>query len=90
MAEIVKAWQCIGCGRIEAPRPCIGICQDRMVEFVPAADHRQTLARVDALAALVRQLAWTKPREGEWQRSFLALQAQARELLATLGNPGTP
>jgi uracil-DNA glycosylase len=27
----VKAWQCVGCGKIEAPQTCIGICQDRKV-----------------------------------------------------------
>jgi hypothetical protein len=28
-AERIKAWQCIGCGRIEGAQPCIGICEDR-------------------------------------------------------------
>jgi len=32
----VKAWQCIGCGKIDAPQTCIGICQDCRVEFVYA------------------------------------------------------
>ena len=26
--DIVTVWQCIGCGRIEAPQPGIGVCQD--------------------------------------------------------------
>jgi hypothetical protein len=31
MKDYVKAWQCIGCGKIEAPQACIGVCQDRKV-----------------------------------------------------------
>jgi hypothetical protein len=91
MSEHIKAWQCIGCGKIEAPQTCIGICQDRKVEFVYAFEHEDALAQlalaraqVSALLALVRRLAWTKPREREWEHSYRALQEQARELLATL------
>ena len=86
MIERMKAWQCIGCGRIEAAQTCIGICQDRRVEFVYASEHEEALARAlgqaDALRALVRRLAWTTPHEGEWERSFRALQEQARRTLA--------
>jgi len=27
MSDPVKAWQCIGCGSIEAPQTGIGVCQ---------------------------------------------------------------
>jgi hypothetical protein len=91
MSEHIKGWQCIGCGKIEAPQTCIGICQDRKVEFVYAFEHEDALAQLalahtqaNALLALVRRLAWTKPREREWEHSYRALQEQARELLATL------
>jgi hypothetical protein len=88
MTDYVKAWRCIGCGRIEAPQTCVGVCSDRKVELVYAADHLEALARVraqtTALAALARKLARTTPRGGEWERSFLALQNEARRLLATL------
>ncbi len=91
MSEHIKAWQCIGCGRIEAPQNCIGICQDRKVEFVYAFEHDDALAQlelargqVQALASLVRRLASTKPREHEWEHSYRALQAQAQTLLARL------
>ena len=30
MAETIKAWQCIGCGRVEADAQCPGICEDRL------------------------------------------------------------
>lgn len=91
MSERVTAWQCIGCGRIEGAQPCIGICEDRKVDFVYASDHDEALrqlalarSQVEALAALVRQLAHTTPREGEWERTYRALQARARRILETL------
>ena len=91
MTEHVKAWQCIGCGRIEAPQTCIGVCQDRKVEFVYAFEHEEILAqlrlarrRADALEALVRRLAFTTPHEGEWEHSYRALQKQGHRALAGL------
>ncbi len=70
MGERITAWQCIGCGRIEGAQPCVGICQDRRTDFVYASDHDAVLAqlaleraRAEALAVLVRQLAYTTPRK---------------------------
>jgi hypothetical protein len=40
------------------------------------------------LAALVRVLARTTPREGEWERTYRALQARAREALKALAAGG--
>ncbi len=91
MSVFVKAWQCIGCGRIEAPQNCVGICQDRRVEFVYASEHQDVLAQlehargqVEMLAALARRLAWTTPRAHEWEHSYRVLQAEARSALAAL------
>ena len=88
-AERIAVWQCIGCGKIEGPRPCIGICQDRKAEFVYAFEYDGAIAQVgrirgqaEVLEALVRRLACTTPREGEWERSYHALQKQARQILA--------
>jgi hypothetical protein len=88
-SERIAAWQCIGCGRIEAPQTCIGICQDRRVEFVYASDHaalEEALAATkrerDAWHALVRRLAFSRPRCSEWERSYRALQTEARTLLS--------
>jgi hypothetical protein len=95
MTDYVKAWQCIGCGRIDAPQTCIGVCEYRKAEFVYAFEHEQVLAqneearrRADVLEALVRQLARTTPRQGEWERSYRALQDQARRALAALASEG--
>ncbi len=87
--EIVKGWQCIGCGKIEAPQNCIGVCQDRKVELVYADEHRASIAavqaRITALETLLRQIALTTPRAGEWEHSYRALQERARKMLAAGG-----
>jgi hypothetical protein len=90
MTERVTAWQCIGCGRVEDPRPCIGVCRDRKAEFVDAADYDAALAqlallsrRMEELSALVRQIAYTAPRAGAYERTWLALQQRARRALKT-------
>jgi len=109
MTEPIPAWQCIGCGRIEAPQTCIGVCQDRRVEFVYASEHAEAEAELaavrsaldaaerardaaqaklaaalrerGALDAVTRRLAFSRPRAGEWERSYRVLQAQARDVL---------
>ena len=87
--ESFQAWQCIGCGKIEGPAQCIGICQDRPVELVNAADYRaamalaqQERARGAALEEVVRRIALTFPKDGEWERTWRTLQVQAKEALA--------
>jgi hypothetical protein len=89
-ADRVTVWQCIGCGKIELPQPCIDLCQDRKVEFVYANVYDQTVARAErmrlraqALEALVRRLACTTPREGAWERSYRAFQSEANRTLLT-------
>ena len=97
MSERISAWQCIGCGRVEGPQPFIGVCQDRKVEFVYASEQDRVLAdlgrartETEALAALVRQIAHTTPRNGEWEQTYRALQARARRVLDALGASSAP
>lgn len=92
MTDYVKAWECIGCGKIEAPQTCIGICQDRKVELVHRYEHEETLAQLEAarqqmraLATLAQRLTRTTPHDDEWERSYRALQEQARRTLAAVG-----
>jgi hypothetical protein len=82
--ESYTVWRCIGCGRIEGPAPCIGICEDRPVELVDAVEYQKLAADYRALRELVLRLAGTKPREGRWEEGYRALQARANELLETL------
>jgi hypothetical protein len=87
MSEYLDAWRCIGCGRVEAARPCVGICQDRRVRLVDAEDYEAAVERArvaeDALR-LVRRLAGTQPRAERWRDSFVAFRGQARKILDDL------
>lgn len=90
MGDYIKAWQCIGCGKIEAPQTCIGVCQDRKVMLVPLADHEEALAELQRVYSqlqdlhhVLSRLALSTPRPGQWEPSYRALQKQARAVLAT-------
>lgn len=93
---VITAWQCIGCGRLEAPQQCVGICQDRKVELVTATVFADTLAeaealreRVTELERVLRQLAVVTPRNDQWQRSYESLQRRARAALG-IGDAAAP
>jgi len=91
MTEAVKAWQCIGCGRIEAPQDCVGVCDFRRIEMVYRFEHEQALeaerSRCARFEALARRLARITPRPGEWERSYRALQEEARDALRSDTTP---
>jgi len=84
--ERVKAWQCIGCGRIEAPQTCVGVCDFNRIEIVYGFEHEKVLeaerSRAAGFEALARRLAAITPRASEWERTYRALQEEARRLLA--------
>jgi hypothetical protein len=91
MTRTLEAWQCIGCGRIEAPQTCIGVCQDRKIVMVDIDEHQQALAAAAELReqlrevrALLSRLALSTPHGGQWEQSWRALQQQARSLLTSL------
>lgn len=84
----IEGWQCIGCGRVDAPRPCIGVCQDKRVALVKADDYamlERRFAELErdnaALRAFLGLVVQVRPSPRGWERSFLAMQAQARALL---------
>jgi hypothetical protein len=85
----ITAWRCLTCGWTEAPRECLGVCVRNPVEMVPATEYDELRARADyprrqleALGAVVRQFAWVRPRAGESERTWQALQAHGRAALA--------
>jgi len=89
--DVIVAWQCIGCGRIEDPQPCLGVCQDQKVRLVYAKDHEKILVKLRGaeietkmLEALVRRIALATPRAGEWERSYRWLQDEARRAVTAL------
>lgn len=81
MVERIKGWRCIGCGKVDAPRPCVGVCQDRPTELVLATDYDALRAQVEALEAFAKLIAHLTPRDGEWEASWRALQVRAQALL---------
>ena len=89
MMDTIKAWQCIGCGKLEAPQNCIGVCQDRRVELVYAAEYAAQaveLARLqaqrDALHALVQRVAGL---DGADAVALAAMRSEAGMILAEAG-----
>ena len=79
--ERIHGWRCIGCGKVDAPRPCVGVCQDRKAELVEAADYDALLARTRELEDALALIAQVTPREDALPASWQALQARARALL---------
>jgi hypothetical protein len=91
MTDWIQAWQCIGCGKIEAPQPCIGVCRDKKILMVGKEEHERALAEGAALRAqlmrahaMLQRFGLARPHEGQWERAWLALQAELREALMVL------
>ncbi|HMT38900.1 MAG TPA: hypothetical protein PKD02_09455, partial [Thermomonas sp.] len=61
MVETIEGWRCIGCGKVEATRPCIGVCQDRKVELVAAEDYAELAWRGGPLGGGVAPVARNAP-----------------------------
>lgn len=93
MVDIVQGWQCIGCGKIDVPQDCVGVCQDRRVNLVYEADYISLSATIEqkekyihVLEAVVHQLAWAKPHPGHVEESFHDLQQHALDALKSVKN----
>lgn len=91
MTQYIQAWQCIGCGKIEAPQTCIGVCRDVKVWFIGKDEHEAALADIAQLKAqlehansMLLRFEHAKPRKGQWEASWQALQAQVHEVRAVL------
>lgn len=87
----VQVWQCIGCGRIEAPQPCIGVCRDRKVLLVGREEHEAALGEIQRLreasasaSAMLLRFGAATPRAEQWETAYRALQLQVRDVLAVL------
>lgn len=91
MAEYIQAWQCIGCGKIEAPQPCIGVCRDRKVLFIGKDEHEAALAEIARLreqlqstASRLRRFGLAAPRAGQWEAAYAALRDEVRTLITDI------
>jgi hypothetical protein len=87
----IQAWQCIGCGRIEAPQTCIGVCRDKKVFFVGKDSHEHALMEIAHLRRLLAsarsqllRFAHCTPNEKQFETAFVGLQKQVRELVEQL------
>jgi hypothetical protein len=84
-AETVIIWRCEDCGGVDAPQPCIDVCLWGPADWVDAASYESERSRAafdreveQSLTGLLRRLAFATPRDGQWERSWRALQSQAR------------
>ena len=68
---------------MDAPRPCIGVCQDKRVELVLAEDYAELAWRVQQLEEALALIARTTPKPDRLDASWQALQARARALLGS-------
>jgi len=92
--EFATTWWCARCGGIDAPRPCLGICVWRPVEWVNRTTYLEerevALAKRDTerhYRKLVRRAASVTPRAGQWERGWRALEAQAHKIQARKDRP---
>ena len=90
--EVIKAWGCPECGRVDAPQPCLEVCIRRPVLMADAADYRelavvaaQAEADDERLEAVVRLVARLTPRPGADERNRDAINARAAALLRRQG-----
>ena len=87
--EIVPAWGCPDCGRLEAPQPCLDVCIRRPVLMADAEEYRSAAAEITELeeeerrlSRLVRAAAFSHPRPGQEQRHREQLRSAAQALLS--------
>jgi hypothetical protein len=84
-AQTVIVWRCQDCGAVDAPQECIDVCIWGPVDWVDAASYESERSRAavdreveQSLAGLLGRLVFATPRDGQWERSWRALQSQAR------------
>lgn len=82
--DVFEVWRCATCGEAEAPQECLGVCVHPVRDYVREEDWRDLAARVDAararaqaLRGLLRQIAQTTPRAGQWPRAAAYFAAAA-------------
>lgn len=85
----ITGWWCAGCGNVDMPQPCIGVCVWRPAQWVSLALYERQLRVADPSLCAARSLrrflaraATVTPHAGQWQRNWEALQAQAGTALA--------
>ena len=90
--EIVEAWGCPKCGRVDAPQPCLDVCIRRPVLMADARDHLELARRVeeakrrdDLFTGPARFAAHVTPRPGREEVTWATLRSRARAALDAAG-----
>ncbi|UXI70487.1 hypothetical protein [Tahibacter amnicola] len=85
---VIPVWQCIGCGRIELPQICIGVCRDEKRYLVSAhaldasvAENERLRRVLGEVCSRLQRFAHARPRENRWEAAFLSLQAEVAALI---------
>ncbi len=94
--EIIQAWGCPRCGRIDAPQPCLGICVFHPRTVADAREYRQLAPRADqavhvdqALSGIARIIAAITPRPGREEATTAAMREKARHTLDQIAGSTT-
>ena len=95
--EFATTWWCAGCGGIDAPQPCLGICVWRSVEWVNGIRYLEQRAGAlverdteQSLRGLVRRVAFVTPRAGQWERGWRALEPRAQSMFQAAKDGAQP
>jgi hypothetical protein len=86
--EVVPAWGCPECGRVDAPQPCLDVCIRRPVEMTDAAEYDEVAARTRELddldrrlSGVARMIAHVRARPGGAETTLRELQQRAQDAL---------
>jgi hypothetical protein len=93
MSERLSALFCIGCGRVDVPEPCVGACDERMIDLVLAKEYESARVQAeditravatlqDFISRLVSELPEPDaPQAADWDDKLRGLRGQARSVL---------
>jgi hypothetical protein len=94
--EVVQAWGCPRCGRVDAPQPCLGVCIFRPRTVADAREYRQLAPRAEqaattdrALSGIARLISTVRPRPGQDEATLTAVRARTRHALDQVSVPAT-
>lgn len=90
--EVIQAWGCPRCGRVDAPQPCLGVCIFRPRAVADAREYRQVAPRAEqvatadrALSGIARLISIVTPRPGQEEATFAAVRARIHSALDQIG-----
>jgi hypothetical protein len=82
MSDRLSALFCVGCGRVDVPEPCVGACDERMLDLVLAKEYDAARTQTDEaprkaanlrklVSRLVSELPEPEARQpDDWEERF--------------------